>query len=98
MFTVKLRRFVEHEIVEGQPSTGVWQTKIVSAFSVDVFDLRVGLKEISCQYDRDGLVRNDAFYIGHLLPRPEGFSDETDFWQIAYIENEQGATTEVVRP
>ena len=43
--------------------------------------------------------RSAVFYITYPSePRPKGWSDEAEFFDSAYIENDKGATTQIVRP
>jgi len=105
MFTVKLMRRLPHIAENGIPerldSDGaipiVYSTKIVQGIEVDVHRLRPNeLYEISVQHDREG--HNSAYYIADSgKPPPSGFAKEIEFYYAAYIENAQGATTEVVR-
>lgn len=93
MFTVKLCR--------GQVA------KIVEAESVDIFpagpepnsDQKPGLRssavrEISVTNGE----RRTAYYIANPnKPRPESFNKEVEFFDVAYIENSDGDTTEIIR-
>jgi len=43
--------------------------------------------------------RTDAFFVADTSKgRPPGFAQEVQFFDSAFIENDHGATTEVVRP
>lgn len=91
MLTVKLSR--KNNITgDGEAK---WTTKILEATEVDVHELRVGeLKEVATVNGES----NFAFFIADpAKPRPEGFADSVLFWQVAYIENSSGATTQIVR-
>jgi hypothetical protein len=93
MFTVKLCR--------GQVK------RIVEAESVDIFP--AGLEPGSDQKPRlrtsavreisvTNGERRAAYYIANPnKPRPEGFNEEVELFDVAYIENSDGDTTEVIR-
>lgn len=87
MLTVKLY---------GKNANGVHATKIMTGHTVDVFRLRPReLIEISVEVEGGS---NHAFYISDPdKPRPGGFADEVMFWDVAFVENRHGATTETVR-
>lgn len=91
MLTVKLSR---KNNITGD-GDAKWTTKIVEATEVDVHQLRIGeLAEVATTNGESSL----AFYITDPgKPRPEGFADSVEFWQVAYIENSAGATTHIVR-
>lgn len=101
MLTVKVTKTV----VDGQGKRllGHFSTKIVEAVEVDIHILRpgelyevAGLGRLSSSMDAGD--NSFAYYIAHpSLGRPDGFADEVDFWDSAYIENSAGKTTEVVR-
>jgi len=43
--------------------------------------------------------KNKVFYLSSIKrPRPKGWAAEVDFYEKAYIENEHGATIEIVKP
>lgn len=93
MFTVKLSKTVERD---GEQYVS---TKLVEALEVNVY---TGAPREWCEvaviFSRtDG--DNAAFYIADpKKPRPQSFADFVDFYDVAYIENARGATTEIVRP
>lgn len=97
MFTVKLMK--GHSV------------KLVQAEEVNVFrsSQGIGVAEVSITtYQRglDDCVKADkpahaaAYFIADTRnkPRPKGFADNVDFYDKAFIENQHGATTEVVNP
>lgn len=93
MFTVKL--FKGHAI------------KLVSAKEVNVFsslqgndDKPIGIAEISVQSGMADDPEQKAYFIADTRnrPRPKNFADTVEFYDVAYIENQHGATTQVVRP
>jgi len=100
MLTVKVMRVLP-ELPNIEGGTGYikpcrFSTKIVEADEVEIHTHRPGelySVEGSC---KDG--SSFAFYISDSYkPKPEGFADEVVFWYAAYIENSNGATTEVVK-
>jgi hypothetical protein len=100
MLTVKVTKTAVD--AEGKFIPGRLTTKIVEAIDVDVHVLRPGeLYEVAgsgLHAIRGGLNDSFAFYIANQSkPRPEGFADEVEFWNSAYIENSAGKTTETVR-
>lgn len=93
MFTVKL--YKGHAI------------KLVSAKEVNIFsslkgnnDEPIGVAEISIQSGMADGPDQQAFFIADTRnrPRPAKFADTVEFYDSAYIENQHGATTQIVRP
>ena len=80
---------------QSEDPTGRFTTKIIEADEVNIHILRPGeVTEVAAMCGN----RNWAFLIADPnKPRPDGFAAEVDFWFVAYIENSQGATTEVVK-
>ena len=93
MFTVKVTKRAVDE--KGERISGRFCTKMVEGSEVNVFVLRPGeLQEVA----GTGPSGCFAFYVANpQLGRPEGFADEVDFWDSAFIENSAGKTTETVR-
>ena len=86
MLTVKLMKDSNTGLQDlaGRGDCGRFSTKIVEAEEVDIHVLRPGeLVEVAGKCGD----RSFAFYVAdRYKPRPDGFSDEIDFWFSAFIE------------
>lgn len=92
MFTVKVKKAAVG--LDGKPIAGKFLTKLVQAKEVAVNVLRPGeLYEVAGGEPGNSF----AFYVGDRRKRPEAFASNIDLWDVAYIENSEGKTTETVR-
>ena len=101
MFTVKLQRGRDMKLVQAEEiniypcghADGSDQDPDKRTTAVLSIETRVGA-EADCFWIADTKSGPDS----RNGKRPEGFADCVIFYDCAYIENEHGATTEVVRP
>lgn len=96
MFTVKLVRGHVMKILEAEQVNIYPAGPAAKGCAPDPEDRTTDVLEVAIR-KADGCT--EAFYVvGAGKPRPQGWADGVDFFDIAYVENERGATTEVVRP
>jgi hypothetical protein len=88
-------------------------TKLVQADEIDIYPSGPAPNSDSDPSQRTNDIREiairlgdrtEAYYITHckgaglVSPHIQGWDDGTQFFDTAYIENDKGATTEIVRP
>lgn len=93
MFTVKLCKGHSIKLV-GAIEVDVHACGPASGTAPEPKDRTNDVREISIR-KHDGTT--EAFYVAQK-PQPEGWAEAIDFYDVAYIENMNGATTETVRP
>jgi hypothetical protein len=95
MFTIKLYLYDYPKSAEGIPETPV---KLAQAETIDieVYDEDNHMKMIIATSGRDDTFRQESFLIGEPENRKK-WDPSIRFYDKTYIENETGATTQVVR-
>ena len=95
MFTVKLIRGHITKIVQAEQVDIYPSGPMASDCPPDPKDRTTDVLELALKAGS----HYAAFYVTDTSkPRPQGWADHFEFFDVAYIENERGATTEVVRP
>ncbi len=93
MFTVKLVKGSHTKLVQAE-EVNICAAGPRNGIAKDPIDRTNDVREVAILGPR-----NEAFYItSPLESKPQGWALETQFFDAAYIENEAGATTEIVRP
>ena len=94
MFTIKLCKGSVTKLVQAE-EVNIYPAGPKSGMAPEPQDRTNDVREIAIILGD----RSDAFYVTYPSePRPQGWAEETQFFDSAYIENDRGATTEVVRP